>query len=65
VLGCNLLSGTYIYFYPIIVVIIIIIIVVVEVLVMVVVVVEVQNLLSETLGTRHVSEMGIFRISEW
>jgi hypothetical protein len=22
-------------------------------------------LLSETLGTRHVSEIGIFRISEW
>jgi hypothetical protein len=25
----------------------------------------VHNLLSETLGTRHVSEIGIFRISEW
>jgi hypothetical protein len=27
--------------------------------------IQVQNLLSETLGTRHVSEIGIFRISEW
>jgi hypothetical protein len=25
----------------------------------------VHNLLSETLGTRNVSEIGIFRISEW
>jgi hypothetical protein len=27
--------------------------------------VQAHNLLSETLGTRHVSEIGIFRISEW
>jgi hypothetical protein len=28
-------------------------------------IIRVHNLLSETLGTRHVSEIGIFRISEW
>jgi hypothetical protein len=31
----------------------------------IVIFIQVQILLSEILGTRHVSEIGIFRISEW
>jgi hypothetical protein len=31
----------------------------------IIIILQVHNLLSETLGIKHVSEIGIFRISEW
>jgi hypothetical protein len=33
--------------------------------IIIIIIIQVHNLLSETLGARHVSEIVIFRISEW